>query len=210
MFGYNDNKEVFIYIKRKLGLIIILFSFAYPKSIYLQDMLIESKANGLILKMHMSEIPKQEHISAWQANSGWFYITLYNVKSDGNFNLDTGSHSSIFDAQTTQQGESYQIGLNLKRQIENYEFSVSHEREYLIARLHYPVEYLASLNIESQTKKAKRKYDNDKVGKKWLFLTGLSMTAAGMQLNDRQNLNLLFSTGVLILAYTVITSLSVY
>ena len=189
---------------------IILFSFAFPKSIYLQDMLIESKTNGLILKMNVSKIPKQDHISAWQANSGWFYITLYNVKSDSSFILDNSARSSILDIQTTEQGESYQIGLKLKRQIENYDFLISYEKEYLIARLHYPVEYLASLDIESQTQKAKREYDNGKVGKKWLFLTGLSMTAAGMQLNYRQSLNPLFSTGVLILAYTVITSLSVY
>ena len=203
---------MFIYIKRKLGLMIILFSFAYTKNIYLQDILIESKANGLILKLNMSEIPKQDHISAWQANSGWFYITLYNVKGDSSFIFDSMAPSSILDIQTTEQGESYQIGLKLKRQIENYEFSVSHEKEYLIARLHYPVEYLASLDIdvESQTQRVKREYDNGKVGKKWLFLTGLSMTAAGMQLNDQQNLNPLFSTGVLILVYTVITSLSVY
>ena len=199
-----------INIKRKLGLMIILFSFAFPKSIYLKDMLIESKSNGLILKMKLSKIPKQDHISAWQANSGWFYITLYNVKSDSSFILDNSARSSILDIQTTEQGESYQIGLKLKRQIENYDFSVSHEKEYLIARLHYPVEYLASLDIKSQTQIAKREYDNGKVGKKWLFLTGLSMTAAGMQLNYRQSLNPLFSTGVLILAYTVITSLSVY
>ena len=139
---------------------IILFSFAYTKNIYLQDILIESKANGLILKLNMSEIPKQDHISAWQANSGWFYITLYNVKGDSSLIFDSRAPSSILDIQTTEQGESYQIGLKLKRQIENYDFSVSHEKEYLIARLHYPVEYLASLDIKSQTQIAKREYDN--------------------------------------------------
>ena len=43
---------------------------------------LESKSNGIIVKLYIDKQVSSENISAWQANSGWFYMTIYDIKAD--------------------------------------------------------------------------------------------------------------------------------
>ena len=66
----------------------------------------------------------KNNITAWQATSGWFYLTLYevngkNVKIDEQF-----IGPDIFDFQIIATEESSQLGIKLKRPIENHEFNL--------------------------------------------------------------------------------------
>ena len=114
---------------------------------------IHSKENGIILTMVTDSLINENDLSAWQANSGWFYITLYKIKGYKN-NLNKESlPSEIFDFQIIQGDESLQLGLRLRRPIENHEFTLIQGGNTILASLYYSREYFSQLDsIEKPNK----------------------------------------------------------
>ena len=157
----------------------VILSIAFSNNIFLESLEIESKTNGILLTLKMDSIPDQKDISAWQANSGWFYITLYKVKGDTSRLMPDNLQKGILDLQFIQGDESFQIGLRLKRTIENYEFSMNTKHNRIIGSLHYSTEYLSQLDS------MKKKEESQKISglpdgiRKWLYLTGMGVTLAG-------------------------------
>ena len=177
----------------------VILSIAFSNNIFLESLEIESKTNGILLTLKMDSIPDQKDISAWQANSGWFYITLYKVKGDTSRLMPDNLQKGILDLQFIQGDESFQIGLRLKRTIENYEFSMNTKHNRIIGSLHYSTEYLSQLDS------MKKKEESQKISglpdgiRKWLYLTGTGVTLAGTLQNngDKQ-----IKTGVIMLLST--------
>ena len=171
-------------IKYYFILIILFNSFAHSNNNRLESISIESKINGIMITMKLDSILSVNNISAWQAKSGWFYITLYKVIGDTlnlqNINLP----DEILDFQLMQNDESLQIGLRLNNHIDNYEFS-HQNKSSLIASLHYSTQYLSKIDsIKPPQKSIKRKGLNSGI-KKWLYLSGAGISLAGT-LNDNK------------------------
>tara|TARA_B100000401_G_scaffold258067_1_gene175409 strand:+ start:2562 stop:3164 length:603 start_codon:yes stop_codon:yes gene_type:complete len=177
----------------------VILSIAFSNNIFLESLEIESKTNGILLTLKMDSIPDQKDISAWQANSGWFYITLYKVKGDTSRLMPDNLQKGILDLQFIQGDESFQIGLRLKRTIENYEFSMNTKHNRIIGSLHYSTEYLSQLDS------MKKKEESQKISglpdgiRKWLYLTGTGVTLAGTLQNNGEKQ---VKTGVIILLST--------
>ena len=177
----------------------VILSIAFSNNIFLESLEIESKTNGILLTLKMDSIPDQKDISAWQANSGWFYITLYKVKGDTSRLIPDNLQKGILDLQFIQGDESFQIGLRLKRTIENYEFSMNTKHNRIIGSLHYSTEYLSQLDS------MKKKEESQKISglpdgiRKWLYLTGTGVTLAGTLQNNGEKQ---VKTGVIILLST--------
>ena len=177
----------------------VILSIAFSNNIFLESLEIESKTNGILLTLKMDSIPDQKDISAWQANSGWFYITLYKVKGDTSRLMPDNLQKGILDLQLIQGDESFQIGLRLKRTIENYEFSMNTKHNRIIGSLHYSTEYLSQLDS------MKKKEESQKISglpdgiRKWLYLTGTGVTLAGTLQNNGENQ---VKTGVIMLLST--------
>ena len=177
----------------------VILSIAFSNNIFLESLEIESKTNGILLTLKMDSIPDQKDISAWQANSGWFYITLYKVKGDTSRLMPDNLQKGILDLQFIQGDESFQIGLRLKRTIENYEFSMNTKHNRIIGSLHYSTEYLSQLDS------MKRKEESQKISglpdgiRKWLYLTGTGVTLAGTLQNNGEKQ---VKTGVIMLLST--------
>ena len=177
----------------------VILSIAFSNNIFLESLEIESKTNGILLTLKMDSIPDQKDISAWQANSGWFYITLYKVKGDTSRLMPDNLQKGILDLQFIQGDESFQIGLRLKRTIENYEFSMNTKHNRIIGSLHYSTEYLSQLDS------MKKKEESQKISglpdgiRKWLYLTGTGVTLAGTLQNNGENQ---VKTGVIMLLST--------
>ena len=177
----------------------VILSIAFSNNIFLESLEIESKTNGILLTLKMDSIPDQKDISAWQANSGWFYITLYKVKGDTSRLMPDNLQKGILDLQFIQGDESFQIGLRLKRTIENYEFSMNTKHNRIIGSLHYSTEYLSQLDS------MKKKEESQKISglpdgiRKWLYLTGTGVTLAGTLKNNGEKQ---VKTGVIILLST--------
>ena len=177
----------------------VILSIAFSNNIFLESLELESKTNGILLTLKMDSIPDQKDISAWQANSGWFYITLYKVKGDTSRLMPDNLQKGILDLQFIQGDESFQIGLRLKRSVENYEFSMNTKHNRIIGSLHYSTEYLSQLDS------MKKKEESQKISglpdgiRKWLYLTGMGVTLAGTLQNNGEKQ---VKTGVFMLLST--------
>ena len=177
----------------------VILSIAFSNNIFLESLEIESKTNGILLTLKMDSIPDQKDISAWQANSGWFYITLYKVKGNTSRLMPDNLQRGILDLQFIQGDESFQIGLRLKRFVENYEFSMNTKHNRIIGSLHYSTEYLSQLD-SMKKKEGSQKISGLPDGiRKWLYLTGTGVTLAGTLQNNGEKQ---VKTGVIMLLST--------
>ena len=177
----------------------VILSIAFSNNIFLESLEIESKTNGILLTLKMDSIPDQKDISAWQANSGWFYITLYKVKGDTSRLMPDNLQKGILDLQFIQGDESFQIGLRLKRTIENYEFSMNTKHNRIIGSLHYSTEYLSQLDSMKKKERSQKISGLPDGIRKWLYLTGTGVTLAGTLQNNGEKQ---VKTGVIILLST--------
>ena len=182
--------------------IAIVHSLGSSSEILLETLHLESKANGILLHMKMDTIPELQNITAWQANSGWFYITLYKVKGDSTSLIPEDIPSSLLDFQVIKNSESLQLGLRLKEPIENYEFSPNHNSKTVLATLHYSTQYLAGLDTIQEMKRTNSKKGIPDGIKKWLYLTGTGITLTGLMQTDDTGLNNQSITGISLLLST--------
>jgi len=182
--------------------IAIVHSLGSSAEILLETLHLESKANGILLHMKMDTVPESQNITAWQANSGWFYITLYEVKGDSASIIPEDIPSSLLDFQVITNDESLQLGLRLKEPIENYEFSPNHNSKTVLATLHYSTQYLAELDTIQEMKRTNSNKGIPDGIKKWLYLTGTGITLAGLMQSDDTGLNNQSIAGISLLLST--------
>lgn len=163
---------------RSIPCLLFLLSLIHPKDIALQSIEIDSKSNGIIVTVTMDSSLGKNDVTAWQANSGWFYITLYRAKGDtidlGNKNLN----NTILDYQVIQGDESFQIGLRLRRNIEFHEFSFVDENTLSIS-LRYSTEYFSTLDSAKGIHSREMTNGISDGLRKWLYLAGSGMIIAG-------------------------------
>ena len=163
---------------RPIPCLLFLLSLIYPEDITLQSIEIESKSNGIIVTVTMDSSLGKNDITAWQANSGWFYITLYRAKGD---TLDLGNkrlNNTVLDYQVIQGDESFQIGLRLRRNIEFHEFSFVDENTLSIS-LRYSTEYFSTLDSAKGIDSREMRNGISDGLRKWLYLAGSGMIVAG-------------------------------
>ena len=157
---------------------IFFLSMLYPKEINIESIEIDSKSNGIIVNVTMDSIPRKNDLTAWQANSGWFYITLYKAKGDTLNLKSNGLPSEVIDYQLIQGDESFQIGLRLRRDIESHEFSFI-DKNTLNIPLRYSTEYFSSLDSVTKPHSQQQNAGIPNGIKKWLYLTGSGVAISG-------------------------------
>ena len=157
---------------------IFFLSMLYPKEINIESIEIDSKSNGIIVSVTMDSILRKNDLTAWQANSGWFYITLYKAKGD-TLNLKSDRFPrEVIDYQLIQGDESFQIGLRLRRNIESHEFSFI-DKNTLNIPLRYSTEYFSSLDSVTKPHSQQQNAGIPNGIKKWLYLTGSGVAISG-------------------------------
>ena len=157
---------------------IFFLSMLYPKEINIESIEIDSKSNGIIVNVTMDSIPRKNDLTAWQANSGWFYITLYKAKGDTLNLKSNGLPSEVIDYQLIQGDESFQIGLRLRKNIESHEFSFI-DKNTLNIPLRYSTEYFSSLDSVTKPHSQQQNAGIPNGIKKWLYLTGSGVAISG-------------------------------
>lgn len=157
---------------------IFFLSMLYPKEINIESIEIDSKSNGIIVNVTMDSILRKNDLTAWQANSGWFYITLYKAKGDTLNLKSNGLPSEVIDYQLIQGDESFQIGLRLRRNIESHEFSFI-DKNTLNIPLRYSTEYFSSLDSVTKPHSQQLNAGIPNGIKKWLYLTGSGVAISG-------------------------------
>ena len=178
-------------------------SMLYPKEINIESIEIDSKSNGIIVNVTLDSILRKNDLTAWQANSGWFYITLYKAKGD-TLNLKrNGLPSEVIDYQLIQGDESFQIGLRLRRNIESHEFSFI-DKNTLNIPLRYSTEYFSSLDSVTKPHSQQQNAGIPNGIKKWLYLTGSGVAISGSAKGGRLSSDTQTQIGIAMILSTFI------
>jgi len=184
-------------------LLSFLLSVLYSDEvIVLKDLGIDAKTNGLIIKLNLSEPITENDISAWQAKSGWFYMTLYQIEHDSSDLSLVPLPDDVLDLEIIQNEKSIQIGLKMRQLIENYEFSYNKDENLLISSLHYSTRALSVLDSNREFKRLDQTKGMHEGIKKWLILTGSGLTLAGSL--ENKDMNSKSKIGIIILISTFI------
>lgn len=182
---------------------IFFLSMLYPKEINIESIEIDSKSNGIIVNVTMDSILRKNDLTAWQANSGWFYITLYKAKGDTLNLKSNGLPSEVIDYQLIQGDESFQIGLRLRRNIESHEFSFI-DKNTLNIPLRYSTEYFSSLDSITKPHSQQLNAGIPNGIKKWLYLTGSGVAISGSAKGGRLSSDTQTQIGIAMILSTFI------
>ena len=182
---------------------IFFLSMLYPKEINIESIEIDSKSNGIIVNVKMDSILRKNDLTAWQANSGWFYITLYKAKGDTLNLKSNGLPSEVIDYQLIQGDESFQIGLRLRKDIESHEFSFI-DKNTLNIPLRYSTEYFSSLDSVTKPHSQQQNAGIPNGIKKWLYLTGSGVAISGSAKGGRLSSDTQTQIGIAMILTTYI------
>ena len=182
---------------------IFFLSMLYPNEINIESIEIDSKSNGIIVNVTMDSILRKNDLTAWQANSGWFYITLYKAKGDTLNLKSSGLPSEVIDYQLIQGDESFQIGLRLRRNIESHEFSFI-DKNTLNIPLRYSTEYFSSLESIAEPHSQQLSAGIPDGIKKWLYLTGSGVAISGSAKGGRLSSDTQTQIGIAMILTTFI------
>ncbi len=182
---------------------IFFLSMLFPKEINIESIEIDSKSNGFIVNVKMDSILGKNDLTAWQANSGWFYITLYKAKGDTLNLKSNGFPSEVIDYQLIQGNESFQIGLRLRRNIESHEFLIL-DKNTLNIPLRYSTEYFSSLDSVTRHHSQQLNAGIPNGIKKWLYLTGSGVAISGSAKGGRLSSDTQTQIGIAMILSTFI------
>ena len=182
---------------------IFFLSMLFPKEINIESIEIDSKSNGIIVNVTMDSIIRKDDLTAWQANSGWFYITLYKAKGDTLNLKSNGLPSEVIDYQLIQGDESFQIGLRLRKGIESHEFSFI-DKNTLNIPLRYSTEYFSSLDSITKPHSQQLNAGIPDGIKKWLYLTGSGVAISGSAKGGRLSSDTQTQIGIAMILTTYI------
>ena len=182
---------------------LLFLSMLFPKEINIESIEIDSKSNGIIVNVKIDSILRKNDLTAWQANSGWFYITLYRAKGDTLNLKSNGFPSEVIDYQLIQGDESFQIGLRLRRNIESHEFSFI-DKNTLNIPLRYSTEYFSSLDSVTKPHSQQLNAGIPNGIKKWLYLTGSGVAISGSAKGGRLSSDTQTQIGIAMILSTFI------
>ena len=182
---------------------IFLLSMLFPKEINIESIEIDSKSNGIIVNVKMDSIIRTNDLTAWQANSGWFYITLYKAKGDTLSLKSDRFPREVIDYQLIQGDESFQIGLRLRKSIESHEFLFI-DKNTLNIPLRYSTEYFSSLDSVTKPHSQQLNAGIPDGIKKWLYLTGSGVAISGSAKGGRLSSDTQTQIGIAMILTTYI------
>ena len=182
---------------------IFFLSIVFPKEINIESIEIDYKSNGIIVNVKMDSIISTNDLTAWQANSGWFYITLYKAKGDTLSLKSDRFPGEVIDYQLIQGDESFQIGLKLRKGIESHEFSFI-DKNTLNIPLRYSTEYFSSLDSITKPHSQQLNAGIPDGIKKWLYLTGSGVAISGSAKEGRLSSDTQTQIGIAMILTTYI------
>ena len=109
-------------MKKKI-LLFCVFNIIIGQTNQINKILISPKNNGISINIS-SDIPLNEsQVAGWYNESNsWYYMTIHNTKGDTAKLEQTKIYYPISSIEAFNTGESLQIGLKMKRPVEDFEF----------------------------------------------------------------------------------------
>lgn len=213
--------------KIKLSLICLALSIvslnAQTKAVITQ-VIVEPKKNGAFVHLFATKTVDEKHITGWQTDNGWFYITIMDAIADSARVMETLPVYPISEIQVSNVGESTQIALKLETNVENFEFYQAQTPPEILLSLRFPLEQVVgiieeetanSTPIEQATIQTAEVIPDDiryKRIRAALYLAGGSLTVAGIAIeaSDSDNVSWEISTGLGIVVGTYLYDRFIY
>jgi len=183
---------------------LFMTALLYSQNSQLEFLSLESKRNGILVHLRLNQTIELETVTAWQANSGWFYLTLYQITGDSSKLLPSVIPSDIVEFQIIVEDESTQLGLRLKEPVEHYDFSQDETTNTMVAALHYSSEYLARFESIQHLEKSSQYHGVPGKLSSWLYFTSGGLIITGLVTENDNMLNAQTQTGLGILFTTVV------
>lgn len=183
---------------------LLYHSFTFPFYCQLQSVQVDSKLNGIIVKLELDSLPDYKNISGWQSDNDWFYLTLYQCKTPLNGSILKSVHEDILKFEIIENEESLQLGIKSKEPIDQFNFSTPFNKNTIIASLHFSTKILAT---ENKNKTINHHFDDVGISmgiKTWLNTTGVGLTISGLVREDKMTENFHFKAGLSIIITTFI------
>ena len=95
------------------------------------------------MTLNLDYLSPDNNVSAWQATSGWFYLTIFGVQGDSNSIRINTIPSQIKNFQIVDNKESIQLSFQIQEPIHNYDFIYDTEKNTIISNLYYSTEYFS-------------------------------------------------------------------
>mgnify|MGYP001175722322 FL=1 len=146
----------------------------------IDSMVIESKSNGIIIIMKLDTLQQTNQINAWQAKTGWFYLTIFNTKGDSAIIKPDTIPREIKELQIIDIKESTQIGIKINEPIENYNFIYNDYDQSITANLFYSIEYFVKQETKNQKVKEINRNDRIPYRNNWLYRFSIFMMILGV------------------------------
>ena len=119
--SYNSHKNFINCIMLRSSLIFFLFcSLSFGQNNTINDLSIDSRENGTIIELKSTKKIDLKNITAWYS-SEWFYLTVYDAKSDSTELLNTDFSNPVRKIEVANSKESTQIALQFNKAIESFE-----------------------------------------------------------------------------------------
>ena len=167
------------FIKLILTLITIHVNIM-PMVSQIDSMVIESKSNGIVMIMKLDTLQQTNQINAWQAKTGWFYLTVFNTKGDSADIKPDIIPKEIKVLQIIDIKESTQIGIKINEPIEDYNFIYNDYDQSITANLFYSIEYFVKQETKNQKVKEINKNDRIPYRNNWLYRFSIFMMILGV------------------------------
>ena len=176
----------------KMMRFILLFSISVlqSQSIWVQDIDVSSKKNGVFIKVRSDKPLNPEQVAGWfNESTSWYYMTLHEADGDTSQLEKAKLAYPVKQIECIRAGESLQIGLRLASSVEQSEFYYASDPPELLASLRFPIsDVLASIAPEKQpnTMIVKKTITKRPIWIRAAYFVGAGLTGAGFLSGETQ------------------------
>tara|TARA_B110000438_G_C15515404_1_gene521771 strand:+ start:26 stop:643 length:618 start_codon:yes stop_codon:yes gene_type:complete len=106
-----------------ITLLFLFFScFLFAQETTINNLEVDSRENGTLINISVTKKVDLKDVTAWYS-SEWFYLTVYNAKTDSTKLVEQDFNGSITKIEIANNEESTQIALKLRKKIESFEIT---------------------------------------------------------------------------------------
>ena len=148
-----------------------LISSVFAQDNKINQLDIDSRDNGTIIKLKSTKKIDLKNVTAWYS-SEWFYLTIYDAKSDSTKLSNTPLNKIVRKIEVANSDESTQIALKVNESIESFEIMSPSKREVSFI-LRFPQEEIKS-DLSDNSLEELIEIDEVKSGKQSLAIGEMS------------------------------------
>ncbi len=174
----------------RIWMMIFLSAELVGQSLYIQNLSISSKKNGVSIQLRSDKPIYTTQITGWfNTSTSWYYITIYEAKGDSAQLESVKTEYPIKEVEAIHVGESLQLGFRMTIPVEQFEFYHSDFPPEVLANLRFPLsDIIATITEEKLTRAPHMPAVNkeETIWPKALYFMGAGLTGAGFLAGEDQ------------------------